>query len=504
MSTHTKKAILRSISFGFLVILAWNGVGLAHDLHEIPSNLKGKEKTNLTFLHGVIERMQTSSMVPAPESADAVLIRTKEWQWHRYLKHALNLPDWIDLGLEHRTRFEVYDHPWRSIQPLGRTDPQIQQRSRVRVGLNGGPFKFLFEGQDSRVHFSERSEFDFLNTSTRNEYDILQLFVSVTAKNVLGTGLRTDLHIGRLTMDFGRRRLISRNDFRNTTNAFDGVHWQLARDKTWRIRAFLVEPVIRDQVKLDEQSKRFVFWGTYVEANQVPWLRLNAYYFGLNDQRFSTLGLQRTHSTFGVRLYENPKKSRMDYEIESVWQAGKLGNTDHFAHFQHVDLGYSFDLPWSPRFLIHYDYASGDRDPTDSQSSGFDPLFGARRFEYAATGNFGPFFRSNISSPGWRVIVVPGKGWKFQLKQRFWYLATSRGAFAGSGLRDDTGGSGNFLGHDLEVRVQWKVNADLEFDASYDHWFKGSYFDRLPASAGLPPGGNNDTDYFYILTKLRL
>ncbi|MEC4679107.1 MAG: alginate export family protein [Nitrospirota bacterium] len=363
--------------------------------------------------------MKAASTTSIPESGDAVLIRTKEWQWHRYLKNALNLPDWIDLGLEHRTCFEVYDHPWRSIQPLGRTDPQIQQRSRVRFGLNGGAFQFLFEGQDSRVHLSDLNEFDFLNTGIRNEHDILQLFVSATAKNVFGTGLRTDLHFGRLTMDFGHRRLIARNDFRNTTNAFDGVHWQLARDKVWRIRVFLVEPVIRDQVQLDEQSKRFVFWGTYVEANHVPWLRLHAYYFGLNDQRFSTLGLQRTHSTFGVRLYEIPQKAQMDYKIESVWQTGKLGNTDHFAHFQHIDLGYSFDFPWSPRFLIHDDYASGDRNPTDSQTSGFDTLFGARRFEYAATGNFGPLFRSNISSPGWRVIVVPAKGWKFQLKQRF-------------------------------------------------------------------------------------
>ena len=376
-----------------------------------------------------MERINAASKTPLPETADAVLIRSKEWKWNRFLKSALKLPDWIDLGIEHRTRFEVYDHPWRTIQPLGRTDPQIQQRSRVRFGLNGGAFKFLFEGQDSRVHLSDLSEFDFLNTGVRNEYDILQLLLSATAKNVFGTGLRTDLHFGRLTMDFGRRRLIARNDFRNSTNAFDGLHWQLAEDKVWRLRAFLVEPVIRNQVQLDTQTKRFVFWGIYGETNQIPWFRMNAYYFGLNDQRFSTLNLQRTFSTFGIRLYENPTKGRRDYEIESVVQTGKQGNTDHFAHFQHIDLGYTFDLPWSPRFLIHYDYASGDCNPNDSQSSGFDTLFGARRFESDPTGNFGPFFRRNISSPGWRVIVNPSKGWKFQLKQRFWYLATSRGAF---------------------------------------------------------------------------
>ena len=232
-------------------------------------------------------------------------------------------------------------------------------------------------------------------------------------------------------------------------------------------------------------------------------LRLNAYYFGLNDQRSAVVSMQRTFSTFGMRVYEKPQKGQIDYEIESVWQTGKRGSTDHFAHFQYIDLGYTFDLLWMPRLLIHYDYASGDRNASDSQDSAFDTLFGVRR-EYNPIGNFGPFFRTNISSPGWRVVVVPCKGWNVQFNHRVWYLATSRGSFGTSGLRDATGGSGNFIGHDEELRAQWKINDNLEFDAGYDHWFKGSYFDRLPASAGLPPGGNKDSDYFYILTKFRI
>ena len=58
--------------------------------------------------------------------------------------------------------------------------------------------------------------------------------------------------------------------------------------------------------------------------------------------------------------------------------------------------------------------------------------------------------------------------------------------------------------HERYLAPTRKVNDNVEFDAGYDHWFKGSYFDRLPVSAGLPPGGNKDTDYFYILTKFRL
>ncbi len=437
-----------------------------------------------------------------PETADAVLTRTKEWKWNRYVNKALKLPDWIDLGFENRTRFEVYDHPWRQSQNSGQTDAQIPQRSRMRFGLNGQPFRFLFEGQDSRTHHAGPNAFG--GTSVVNQMDILQLHVSATGHNFLGTGLRTDIHFGRMTMDFGKRRLIARNDFRNTTNAFDGVHWEISKDKEWRVRTFLVEPVVRFQQQLDQQTARNVFWGAFFENKQVPWLRFDAYYFGINDQKSSTVSKQRSFSTFGIRLYEVPKKGRMDYEMESVWQTGEKGNIDHFAYFNHFQAGYSFNLPWKPQFIVYYDYASGDNNANDSQNSAFDTLFGARRFEYMPTGTFGPFFRTNISTPGWRVIAVPSKGWKVQLKHRVWYLATSRGAFGSSGLQDPTGGSGNFLGHDLELRAQWKINDNLSFDAGYDHWFKGSYFDRLPASAGLPPGGSNDTDYFYILTQFRV
>lgn len=467
--------------------------------------MAGSEGNFPGVLTDIRDRADARGEANPVKSADAVLIESSEYEWNRYVKTMMNLPDWVELAIENRTRFEVYDHPWRTSQRIGggRTDPQVALRSRVRVGLGDGPFRVLFEGQDSRSYFNNDPG-DFVNDATVNEWDILQLFGSITQENFLGTGLRTDLHFGRLTLDFGKRRLIARNDFRNTTNAFDGVHWQISQDQRWRVRAFLVEPVIRHEVRLDTQSEHHLFWGIHAESGHLRLLHADAYYYGLNDQRDADDTTPRTFSTFGLRLYKNPEQGEINYELESTWQTGTRGDTDHFAHFQHVDVGYTFDLPWSPGVLVLYDYASGDRKPGDSQDGRFDTLFGARRFELMPTGIFGPFFRTNISSPGWQVMVKPGKAWKLQLKQRFWYLAQSRDIFGSSGLRDPTGGAGNYLGHDLEVRVQWTVSRNLDFDAGYDHWFKGSYFDRLPDSAGLPAGGEKDTDYFYISMRVRM
>ena len=87
-----------------------------------------------------------------------------------------------------------------------------------------------------------------------NEFDVLQLFGAVKLDNVLRTGLRNDFLFGRFTMDVGNRRLIARNDFRNTINAFDGFQWQISQPNTWRLKAFVTEPVHPRRCELDNTT----------------------------------------------------------------------------------------------------------------------------------------------------------------------------------------------------------------------------------------------------------
>ena len=60
--------------------------------------------------------------------------------------------------------------------------------------------------------------------------------------------------------------------------------------------------------------------------------------------------------TTGFRLLRRPRISAFDVQLESVLQFGEsrasassTRDLDHFAHFHHVELGYSLDLPLSPR-----------------------------------------------------------------------------------------------------------------------------------------------------------
>ncbi|NGZ10227.1 MAG: hypothetical protein CV088_12700 [Nitrospira sp. LK70] len=441
------------------------------------------------------------------EPADAFLNRRQDIEWNRYLKTALHLPDWIDLGLEQRTRFESYDHPWRVSQVPGdgAPDTQFPLRSRVRFGLGGnGPLRFLFEGNDARSFLLSGAEGSFRDTTMVNTFDVLQLFGAVKLDNVLGSGLRTDFLFGRYTLDLGNRRMSARNDFRNTSNSFDGFYWQIRQGETWQLRAFVAEPVIRLMEQSDHQNSNSLFWGTYFEGHHFPWFQMDAYYLGLNDIRSPKVTTHRTYSTFGGRLYKNPKPGEWDYEIETAWQIGTTGLTDHFAFFNHLDIGYTLTLPWTPRLLFHYDYASGDRQPGDSQNESFDTLFGARNFEYNPTSTWGPFYRVNLQSPGWRLILRPTPAWILEVKHRVWFLAQAKDFFGQSGLRDPTGNSGTSLGQDVQLRARWAVTKNLDFDVGYVHWFKGSYFDSPVILAQMPTGGNKDSDYFYFQVRVRI
>ena len=87
------------------------------------------------------------------------------------------------------------------------------------------------------------------------------------------------------------------------------------------------------------------------------------------------------------------------------------------------------------------------------------------------------------------------------VKYRAWWLAQSRDVWVGSGLQDPTGGSGNFLGHDVELKVTYRPSRNLAFSAGYDHFFKGAFIERQANIPGNP--SSKDSDYFYIQTEIR-
>ncbi len=401
---------------------------------------------------------------------------------------------WISISLEQRTRFERLTHPFRLDEAGPTRLLALRTRLQLAVQTPFEPLRLYAELEDARGEWAD--EPFPIEAQHVNQLDVQQLGLELGSDHWLGASLSTRLQAGRMTLDLGNRRLLARNRMRNTTNSFDGVWWWLEREGRFRLTTFFTRPVTLKPRQPDSSSNDLLFWGVDLELLRWRRLGIDGYYLGVHEADQTVQ--RRRYTTLGLRLFRDPAPSQWDYELESDWQLGSDRARDHFAHHQHAQVAHVLDLPWKPRLSLHFDYASGDQDPDDDRSGRFNTLFGARRFELNPTGIYGPFYRSNLLTPGLRGVLTPSDRLEVMASYRAFWLAEARDAWVGSGLQDPTGGSGRFLGHHVESRVRFKATPLLLIELGYAHLFKGSYLDRVPGSPRTP-----DSDFFYAALELR-
>lgn len=424
------------------------------------------------------------------------------------------LPDWLTLSFTHRSRFEVTDNAFR--KNAHGNDQILAFRTLVFAEVHYRGFRLGGEFEDSRTALD--SPGTPITTGLVNQAELLQAYLAWKMPNLLGSGIDIGIKGGRQTLDYGSRRLIARNRFRNTINGFDGIDLGLSRVDHWQWRSFFVLPVNRlpnDRPSLSKGHTEFdrehfgtFLTGTLFGIGRLPFQshgEVYAYYLHEQDSiRVATKN--RKLWTPGLRWYRRPATGQFDFEGELILQTGSSRSSsvttdslDHFAYFGHAAVGYSFDLRWQPRLLAQYDYASGDNDPFDGNNQRFDTLFGARRFELGPTSIWGAFARSNLNSPGCRLQIKPARGLEGLLAYRAFWLAEKRDAWIGADLQDVTGRSGSFLGHQIEIRARWQaIPKHLTVEAGWAHLFKGRFARRAPGA----PRNQSDANYFYTQTTL--
>lgn len=351
-----------------------------------------------------------------------------------------------------------------------------------------------------------------------NTVDLLQGYVSGTFADAFGAGDRLHVVVGRQTIDLGSRRLVARNIYRNTINAFTGVNglWTGADGRS--LRAFAVLPVQRlpgngDRQALLDGDPRFDqerggvrFWGLVGGIPGALWgADLEPYYYGLHEQDSQDLATADRHlATFGARLNRAPDRGAVHFELETAWQTGTRSTTaasgapnlDHLAYFHHVSAGYTFDHVTLPRADLVFDMASGDRDPGDGEDNRFDTLFGVPRPDYGPTGIYRAVDRANLVSPGVRLTVRPAPRTEIMLLQRFNYLASDRDAWT-NGYVDPSGRSGSHIGDTSELRIRYDLEPGgvrLECGAAY--FAAGTFAETAPGAAAP-----NDAVYGYVQTS---
>ena len=432
---------------------------------------------------------------------------------HEHLnpRKLLHMPDWLDGSLEQRTRYETFDTPWQRGQTGAQDQIPLQTvlwlEAHQENGLRAG-----FEFWDAR-QFGADKDWPVNNTMV-NVGNFTQIYGAWSTPNPAESMLAFEVKGGRMTLDLGSRRLVARNVFRNTTNAFTGLQLRLRdNDSQWQLQLFANQPVQRlpkDQPQLvnndwawDIEQPGGVFTGALLEAEALPMkvrAELYLYYLGENDDSL----LNRQLFTPGLRLFKNPTKGEFDFELETIGQTGRAKISKEAAlssaveaYFEHFQLGYTFNAPWDPRLLLQYDYATGGSEGTTSHS--FDTLFGARRWEYGPTGIFGPFARNNINAPGTRLFLIPHRDVSGFIAYRAWWMADASAPWGPAGLWDPTGQSGDFMGQTIELATRWDAHDNVALEAGWTVLIKGDFAKNAPGA----PTDHSNVNYFYAQSEIR-
>lgn len=443
--------------------------------------------------------------IPTPAEAPRVAaneVREREttpWRAHE----TLGVP-WFRFGFEQRVRFEHLENDFRSSNKGDATG--LFTRTLAYAELRSRPFVIGGEFQDSRAWTSDATP---LNTTLVDALEPIRASIGVRSENTLERGDATEVTAGRMTIDLGSRRLVARNDFRGTINSFTGV------DVTWTasskevVRAFAVMPVVRlpsaaaalrdNAFALGQEGPEAILWATLFQTRPLAArLTMEAYVLGFHERDGGAApSANRRLYTPGLRAVRTPFAGNFDFQIEIIGQMGRSRSTpeptdtadlEHRAMSIHASGGFRFVAPMTPRIVAQYDYASGDRSPVDGQNNRFDPLFGARRFEFGPTGLYGAIGRANVNTPGVRLELQPDRSIDCFAAYRLVWLASAEDAWSSAALRDPTGGSGTFLGHQIEGRVRWEaLPKNLAVEAGSALLVRGGFAKEAPGASVANP-----------------
>ncbi|MBF4989146.1 alginate export family protein [Methylophilus sp. 14] len=458
--------------------------------------------------------------------------------------------DWLDIGFEYRARYEHRDNDFRRAQE--NIDDPLLLRSRAYLGLKNilDPFRFAVEVQDSRRNHSDYTRSN--DTRDVDKADVLQAYLelyykdSIFGKDDLGNSRPFWVRGGRLAWESLDRRLIARNEWRNTTNTFQGVRANIGEKKNdWQLEAFAVQPVQRFTDKLDEVDHSQNFYGVIGDWRRwSEYVTIQPYYFLLKQNgdkvEYDTNGnlysdrsvytaaqqnqatIDREIHTGGVRVFGVVPGTQWDYDANYAKQWGHqqrfisnaIGyrNVDHDAFAYNAEVGYSFKHPWKPRVSASYGVASGDKTTASgndfSDNGRFDRLFGFAR----PWSNNDYIQMENIRASKVRLEFDPQVPYLNNVKVDTgfsWYRLddpTDRWN-AGANLRDRTGKSGSDLGKEFDLRVRFPLNQYASLNLGYAHFWAGDFVKNAVSAnatniATFDQNRSNSSDFFY--TELTL
>ncbi len=320
----------------------------------------------------------------------------------------------------------------------------------------------------------------------RSAFDLYQGYVEW--QKILD--LPVSVKVGRQEFLYGSAFFIGTNDF------YNGLTWDGLKGSINPVEGLTIDLLGSKMVKLSPHDPNIYLagiYGTYTiyrEGSLEPYLFYNKGGFPVFHREFVLVDSGQKWYTLGSRFAG--KVGRFDYEVEPQFQWGRVkavgDRTDSVrAYGGHIDLGYTFKLPWEPRLFVAYAYGSGDNNPFDGRYLEFHGTILNDSYLYGDT-------RVIKDLSGLTVNKIHASG------LQFWVGGISVKPLSKLGVTlrvhrflavKTPSGFSKDIGTEIDLPVSYELTKKISFIVGLNRFYTGRFFRQAS-------GSGKNIDYGYV------
>lgn len=390
------------------------------------------------------------------------------------------LPSWLQFGFEERLRFEGLSGD--RLSPKS-NDSYLLNRLRVSMILQPASwFKVVAQVQDARSFFENPPP-----GPPNNAWWDLKL-----AYAQLGDPEKQPISVtvGRQLIDYNST-IIANSEWRNQARSYDAVVTNLHVDQ-FRVAIFAASVVNPQLNGISHHQEGNCIYGAYGWITHVlPKSSIEPFVLwrvapsvAVENSKAPTGHLDE--KAYGLRI-RGTGLANVDYRYELVVERGTAGPNNIQAWATTTGIGYTArSFGWNPRFFAAYDYASGDKNPTDGTHGTFDTMYPTAHDRFGITDQFG---WQNITA--WRTgaSIIPHRRWSITAQYVDLWLASATDAVynssGGAILCDPTGRSGKHLGEEVDTYAWYEINREVHVGGGVGHFLPGEFIDKVGKGASF-------------------
>ena len=386
------------------------------------------------------------------------------------------MPAWLRVRGELRERMEGFDG-------LGFNDTRddLYYLTRLRLNATITPSRqlsFQVQAQDARVADKTVGP---TGAPFRAPFDLRMALADIGSPQK-----HIALRVGRQELVYGDQRLVGHVSWTNAARTFDGAKL-IVRGKRLSLDVFATSVVRTLEGEFDKSGAGNRFAGAYATApTLIPGAVVEPYGFWKRDVNLLTETLTRgtlSTATMGVR-WVGRLPAGLEYNTDTAMQAGSLGSDDVRAWAGHYALRSPGAGSLALRTSGEFNYASGDRNPTDGTRETFDQLYPTPHDKYGLADQVG---WRNIRHMRAGIELTPWRGVPIIANYHSWWLNEKRDALYAAGgaalARVPTGAASAHVGQELDIQATKALTPQLQVAVGYAHIFTGAFLKEATPGA---------------------